>query len=260
MIRGALRPLIRGGLRGVIPGVVWTPAALFADGQQGVWYEPKPEYLYQDSAGTTPVTADGQPVGYMQDLSGNGNHATQSTAAAKPLYRTDGTLHWLEGDGVDDYLYHGLALLGSITSIAAAESLLATSGGQGLILFSAENSPLHAGLWSEVINSDNWGTYASSFEATTTSLLNNKKIVAVERDDSDGIQRLYTNNNLELELSGYYAGDTLDRRSLLRENNGSSERYGNTNFFGSVAANYLMTADERGKATNHLANLAGVTL
>ncbi len=45
----------------------WTPAALFAQGQQGVWYEPKPEYLFQDSAGTTPVTADGQPVGLMLD-------------------------------------------------------------------------------------------------------------------------------------------------------------------------------------------------
>jgi hypothetical protein len=85
------------GLIRAFGGLGWTPAALFAQGEQGVWYEPKPEYLFQDAAGTVPVTADGDPVGYMQDLSGNGNHATQETSASRPIYRTDGTLHWLEG-------------------------------------------------------------------------------------------------------------------------------------------------------------------
>ena len=34
----------------------------------------------------------------------HGNHAAQAVAAARPIYRTDGTLHWLEFDGVDDHL------------------------------------------------------------------------------------------------------------------------------------------------------------
>lgn len=33
-----------------------------------------------------------------------GNHLSQATAAARPTYQTDGTLHWLQGDGVDDEL------------------------------------------------------------------------------------------------------------------------------------------------------------
>lgn len=33
-----------------------------------------------------------------------GNHATQPTASARPIYRTDGKLHWLAFDGVDDHL------------------------------------------------------------------------------------------------------------------------------------------------------------
>ena len=33
-----------------------------------------------------------------------GNHASQATAAARPLYKTDGTYHWLQFDGVDDSL------------------------------------------------------------------------------------------------------------------------------------------------------------
>ncbi len=51
----------------------WAPAQLFSQGQEGVWYEPKPivagqQVLYQDAAGTEPVTADGDPVGLMLDL------------------------------------------------------------------------------------------------------------------------------------------------------------------------------------------------
>tara|TARA_R110000851_G_C13102500_1_gene568916 strand:- start:866 stop:2089 length:1224 start_codon:yes stop_codon:yes gene_type:complete len=81
----------------------YSPAELFESGEEGAWYDPSDlTTLFQDAAGTIPVTADGDPVGLMLDKSGNGNHATQSTTAAKPVYRTDGTLHWLKFDGIDD--------------------------------------------------------------------------------------------------------------------------------------------------------------
>lgn len=40
--------------------------------------------LFQDAAGTIPVTAVEQPVGKIIDKSGNGNHATQSITASQP--------------------------------------------------------------------------------------------------------------------------------------------------------------------------------
>lgn len=79
--------------------------ALFAGGKQGIWLDPSDlSTMFKDSAGTQPVTADGDPVGLIRDKSGNGNHATQTVSAARPTYRTDGVLHWLQFDGVDDYL------------------------------------------------------------------------------------------------------------------------------------------------------------
>lgn len=100
--RGITRPITRPLVR---QSSTFNPLTLFAQGQQGAWYDPSDlTTLFQDAAGTTPVTADGDPVGYMQDLSGNGNHATQSVSASRPIYRTDGTLHWLSFDGVDDAL------------------------------------------------------------------------------------------------------------------------------------------------------------
>jgi len=66
----------------------FSPASLFTSGVQGAWYDPS-DYstLFQDSAGTTPVTAVEQPVGKMLDKSGNNNHATQATTASRPVLR-----------------------------------------------------------------------------------------------------------------------------------------------------------------------------
>ena len=61
-------------------------AQLFASGEQGFWYDPSDmATLYQDSAGTTPVTALEQPVGKILDKSGRGNHLIQPTATSRAV-------------------------------------------------------------------------------------------------------------------------------------------------------------------------------
>ena len=60
--------------------------------------------LYQDDGGTLAVTSDNEPVGLWQDLSPNGHDLSQAISAARPTYRTDGSFHWIESDGVDDGL------------------------------------------------------------------------------------------------------------------------------------------------------------
>ena len=73
-----------GARRGAV--VPFSPLELFLLGEQGVWYDPSDlTTLFQDAAGTTPVTAVEQPVGRMLDKSGRGNHATQATSAARPV-------------------------------------------------------------------------------------------------------------------------------------------------------------------------------
>ena len=47
----------------------FTPADLFLQGEQGAWYLIRPELLFQDSAGTVLVTADGDPFGLILDQS-----------------------------------------------------------------------------------------------------------------------------------------------------------------------------------------------
>jgi hypothetical protein len=98
--------------------------ALFANSEVGAWYDPSDlSTMFQDSAGLVPTTADGQPVGLILDKSGRGNHAFQATAASRPLYKTDGTYHWLEFDGVDDSLSTA-----TFTAISASPLWTATIG------------------------------------------------------------------------------------------------------------------------------------
>ena len=66
----------------------FSPASLFAAGEQGVWYDPSDfSTLFQDAAGTIPVTAVEQPVGLILDKSGRGNHASQPTTTARAVLR-----------------------------------------------------------------------------------------------------------------------------------------------------------------------------
>jgi hypothetical protein len=75
-----------GGASGLDAGFGFSPAVLFAQGEQGAWYDPSDlTTLFQDNLGTTPVTATGQTVGLMLDKSGRGNHATQSSLASRPI-------------------------------------------------------------------------------------------------------------------------------------------------------------------------------
>jgi hypothetical protein len=67
----------------------FTPADLFANDEVVAWYDPSDlTTMYQDNAGSTPVTAVEQAVGKILDKSGRGNHATQGTAGAKPVLRS----------------------------------------------------------------------------------------------------------------------------------------------------------------------------
>lgn len=118
-----------------------SPAALFANGEQGIWLDPSDlSTMFQDSAGTTPVTADGDPVGLIRDKSGNGNHASRSTASLRPTYKTDGTKHWLLFDGTDDSLATGsidFTGVDKVTQITAVEPTADTGIPQAFAEFSA---------------------------------------------------------------------------------------------------------------------------
>ncbi len=97
-----LSRLRRGLLTSVAAMGGFSPLSLFAASEPGLWYDfGDLSTLFQDTAGTTPVTAAGQSVARINDKSGRGNHATQATAAQRPQYQVY-SKPVLNGDFVDD--------------------------------------------------------------------------------------------------------------------------------------------------------------
>lgn len=117
-----LNAIVLGAFSGGAPG--W----LYDDTNQST--------LFQDAAGTTPVTALEQPVGLQLDLSGRGNHRYQPTSANRPTWsaRVNGALKsealngtgWTQ-NGVTTTVATGLTL----PSKYAAASLITSNAGAG---------------------------------------------------------------------------------------------------------------------------------
>jgi hypothetical protein len=118
--------------RGVLGGRAsdFTPAALFASGEKGMWYaSDRLDLMWQDDAGTIPAVVD-SPVGLQHDLSGNGAHRFQATASKRPILRQSGSSYYLQWDGVDDELHTAsLSWASAALAIYIAESHASFGGG-----------------------------------------------------------------------------------------------------------------------------------
>lgn len=135
-----------GALRG------FSPLSLLAGAAALAWYDPSDlTTMFQDSAGTTPVTASGQPVGLIRDKSGLGYHASQTVSASRPTYTESAGKRYLVFDGVDDFLvtgtitpsvdkvqvFAGLRKLSDAAAQIVAESGTGVSGNTGRFYLAA---------------------------------------------------------------------------------------------------------------------------
>ena len=98
-------------------GGAWSPALLFLASEQGIWLDPSDmSTLFQDAAGTTPVTAVEQPVGLILDkrlglalgseLITNGDFTTNTTgwdASNVTLAAVGGELEVTASSGASEF-------------------------------------------------------------------------------------------------------------------------------------------------------------
>jgi hypothetical protein len=234
--------------------VAFTPLSLFAGAAIGAWYDPSDlATLFQDSAGTTPVTANNDPVGKMLDKSGNGFHLTQATAGKRPLYKVSGGLSSLLFDGTDDFLQSGAFtawaqpssfLLGEkLTSIGAAQGNFITGTGQNTLYKTATDSKLalFAGGTALVFDAANTSAHVlhAEFNGLSATLRRDGSAVAATSGTGVGSQTM-----TQVTLGSDDVGANLAPYS----------------FYGAILVNRLLTAIERGRSTSWLGLKAGLAI
>lgn len=138
--------LLIGAKRSLLVQRQFTPSSFFSNNEQGVWYEPSLTNgtLFQDSAGTTPVTAVEQPVGLMLDKSGRGNHAFIATAIDRPILRQDaGGRYYLACNGANTWMQTNsidFTATGKVTVFAGVRKLSDAATGMFVELSPAINT------------------------------------------------------------------------------------------------------------------------
>lgn len=81
------------------------PLTLFAGSEVGFWLDATDiSTLWQVGNGTVPVVDTSDPVGRMEDKTGNALHSDQLTLSRRPIYNTSG---WVTFDGADDWIEPG---------------------------------------------------------------------------------------------------------------------------------------------------------
>ena len=145
------RPVVSGGSQSLTAKV----QALFASRNGGMWDMGDTATLFQDAAGATPVTAVTQPIGRVNDKSGNGNHATQPTAGSRPLYQVVSSYGCAQFDAVDDaLLFPAITFGGAFNTFVSGK---VTGGTRGV----------HLWRTADAFNGF-WAAYQSASGATPT--------------------------------------------------------------------------------------------
>jgi len=232
----------------------FSPSDLFAASEVGAWYDPSDlSTMFTDTAGTTPVTTDGDLVARINDKSGNGYHATQGTSGKCPVYKTAAGKHWLRFDGTDDNLGTSLdtnTVFGGSTdtdfffTVAAQLVSVGTDSGTPYLndaVFSDTQG--YIGLYarsSGVLIFYQWDT--TERNATHSCTITDKFIASGSRSDSGNTNYLRYNGADVANVSMPAAMDTIASTLTIGRGGGSDSLTANVDFYGMIIRKGTYTA------------------
>jgi hypothetical protein len=147
----------------------FNPVHLFSSGENGAWYDPSDfSTMFQDSAGTTPVTAVTQPVGRILDKSGKGNHATQPTSTDRPTLQQDASgKYFLLFDGSNDNLYTGSIDLSGTNKLSVFAGIRKLSDAGIAVLAEFGTGALNGSFFLAAPRSGGAGNYGFNSQGTS---------------------------------------------------------------------------------------------
>lgn len=236
----------------------FNPADLFVGGFAGMWFDPSNmSTLFQDTAGTVPVTADGQSVARINDLSGNGNHLIQATAAARPLFKTSGGLNWLLFDGVDDAmqvsapaLFNDMTILGAVRITSGLEFFGCSTGTANASGYRYFNQTLEAACGNGITDSYNAGAPALGTD-----------MVIGGTADSAGTAFTFHTQGAD-EAAVFAGGLNLSAFKVLTlgANANLAGNFGAGRFYGGIFIGKQLAAADRNSMESYLAGKSGAVI
>lgn len=257
-------------------GGEWTPANLFAASEGGWWLDPSDlSTMFQDSAGTIPVTAAGQPVGRINDKSGRGNHFIQATNANRPTLQVDGGgRYYLEGDGINDVLRPAAAVAaGSSTKAQIIIGLRTNTLASAMAV--ATSNDVSAGSASPSAFPGTMGLRLMQFATTTNMFVSGVDRLAASGSAADNTSYVYS-------LLADLAAPSMVMRKNGADEVSRTDSFGGGTFLNTVpilfsdadAYGYFpgrvyqamcrfgpnLSVDDRGRVEAFFADKAGVTL
>jgi len=188
------------------------------------------------------VTADGDPVGRMLDQSGNGNHAVQTVSGSRPVYRTDGTLHWLQGNGVNAELIDTTPY--RVDSVFAAATLEVNDD---VVVGLGDGDRQDAFLFANAIYLQNGINSSTSFNASSSARVLSGQFANNSFIRVDGQESKTTN------LTSISGIKRIGKRNF-------PSTFTNGKLFGLLLIDKTLSISEIEKTENYLASLSGVTL
>jgi len=242
----------------------WEPLNLFANSEQGAWYDPSDlSSMKQLSNGTVDAAVD-SPVGYIEDKSGNGNTAIQATANDRPTLREAGGLYYLEFSGAQGLQTASVDFTGT-DEMTASSACRKTGTGNQVVAELSPNVGSNNGsfrlfgtntIWRYTSSGDSLvNGSASGFTSPNTSVLLGTSNIS---DDQltfrvDGDQEA---NPTSDQGSGNYGNYAINIGS---RNNASSLEL--TGFiYGMVIRNIVSSSEDISNIETYLAGKSGVTL
>jgi hypothetical protein len=245
---------------GVAGATPIDPATLFAASEKGAWYDPSDlSTLWQDTAGTTAVTTDGQSVARIDDKSGNGNHLVQATSGNRPLYKTDGTLRWLLFDGSNDRL--AVSTFGSTVNqpLTVSAGWIQDVSGEGALCDGGQSSQrVHIVSGTSFTNTTCVYAGLTPGGALATTGFTRPLTTAVDTAFFSGASSTYRRNGVDGTVSGNPGTNSMNG-AVLGTWQGQSSGFLNGKIYGFLVVGRALTTPERTGLEAYMAGKSGIS-
>lgn len=216
----------------------------------------KVEHLYQSTDTSTPVVSDADPVGRLDDQSGNGYAFTQGTAANRPAWNAAGG--YIQFDGVNDLLANAEDVN---TNLAAGSFTLALAVRADALNFDTV-------WWANEIFIGDVGGYFGVYGRSTGKIGASINVATIEADYTIGNDVVvivkYDGANLTLGLDGVdetpASGAFTSAATNLQLMKAYSANHMQGRIYSAFWSNHVVSAGEEARILAEMARQQGRSL